>query len=728
MLDMVHTQRIDRAREVWELVGQMPDAAGDADYARRMHRRPFDYYAARIRKLGISGGRVLDAGCGTGTWSFALSVAFDEVVGIDVSAERIAAAKWLADAADVPGVEFRAGSVLNCGLRDASVDAVFCYGVLISAVPVDEALKEFRRVLKPGGVLYVCLNGIGWSYFLRDERGKDDPKIAEMGRQGIYNTLVRSLPDHEFSAIVARGQEYARESLNLLGRTVAGASRVLEQASVTLGNRLKSAQFYSPTAKAGAELEGWIRYLSPPAMPPCRLAQIVPMILEECGESYLIQLATDVAQIADGNQNGFSHANAGRGYTPDEVQAICEGAGLIDFQWATEGMLAGANVADPPAPIHEGYLGPNLRVWEFLAFRPDNTLGQHIQPDWFRENAREAARLSYSAAARTPIVTNVDAATVPRGWVKEARRRANAAGGDRLIGALAEKLCAGAACDEESVARLVHFVQDALVHHPIVQPFVFNGAAVTDPATLLFIGIGRCGASAPLLAALCTAAGYRARVERVPGHVFTIADVGGAEVLLEADVFKKGILLRGADGRLLRHADMLKNPRSMDGLPDLYVWWIRHFQNALDLWGRRPYGYIEAEGSTRIYSSYFEPGAELRYKPKAPTLVVERIGRAVRVSWDNATPADGAQVEYRVAIRKTSRNWGYDEEPDTIESIVSPPVPEYERWVDGNAAIELDWPEPGYVDVTPRLKQRPDVFCWSSNESHVKAASGAGRS
>jgi len=700
--------------ELWDSLESAPASLAEGlTYAKGMHGRPLSYYVARVEKLGLRGETVLDAGCGTGTWSFALRTKFDKVVGLDLSLERITVAKWLAERSGLSGMAFRVGSLLDTGLPDDSVDAVFCYSVLISAIPAREALAEFHRILKPGGVVYVCLNGLGWFHYLRDERGRDDAGTAEMGRAGTYNTLVRGLPAHELEAIRSYGRHGPPPSRE--------RSALEEQLTVRLLRRLPLlADSRNPVLArrlASGILKRWADYLSPPGMPRCALHSVAGVVDRECGGFYTVQLALDVQQLAAGERTDFSHATAGRGYATDEIWDLCRSVGLIDFQWACEGLLAGALATDPPEPIHDGYFQGHLKVWEFFAFKPDTDLSERIPPDWFRRNARTAGRLPYLAQARLPVMTNVDPETVPSGWVVEARRRAEASGGDRLVAALAGKLCADAADDDDCVERLVRFVQDALVHHPIVQPFSFNGSAVSDPATLLFLGIGRCGAAARLLAALCLAAGFAARVESVAGHVFCICEAGGRDLILESDILKKGVMLRDPESRLLGYEAFLENPRIADALPNFTVWSAVHHRAFTDVWGRRPFGYLDSDSRLRLYSSYFEPGAELRYLPRVPVLRAGRNGTRLALSWTDATPLDGSRLAYRVAVRDTRRGWGYEQEPTDLTSVLAPPPADHEQWVEGATEVEIDWPSAGYAEVTPQLEQRPDVFCWPSNET-----------
>ena len=95
----------------------------------------------------------LDFGCGAGRLSRALANHFDKVIGVDVSASMIAAARQLN--ADVPNIEFienTAGELI--GIDDASVDFVFSH-ITLQHIPTPLAIgyvEEFLRILAPGGV------------------------------------------------------------------------------------------------------------------------------------------------------------------------------------------------------------------------------------------------------------------------------------------------------------------------------------------------------------------------------------------------------------------------------------------------------------------------------------------------------------------------------------------------------------------------------------------------
>jgi SAM-dependent methyltransferase len=111
---------------------------------------------------------LLDIGCGPGTITadFAARVAPGRVCGIDASAEVIASARR-----NHPGVEFATGDVYRLQFADASWDVVHAHQVLQHLSDPAAALKEMRRVVKPGGVVAARDSDYStFTWYPRDER------------------------------------------------------------------------------------------------------------------------------------------------------------------------------------------------------------------------------------------------------------------------------------------------------------------------------------------------------------------------------------------------------------------------------------------------------------------------------------------------------------------------------------------------------------------------------
>lgn len=101
--------------------------------------------------------RILDAGCGTGLLVERMQ-SFGEIHGIDISSEAIKFSKKR-------GLRnIHQGSVTKLPFKKNFFDLIVSIDVLYHKWVTDDslALKEFNRVLKPGGVLILKLPAFSW--------------------------------------------------------------------------------------------------------------------------------------------------------------------------------------------------------------------------------------------------------------------------------------------------------------------------------------------------------------------------------------------------------------------------------------------------------------------------------------------------------------------------------------------------------------------------------------
>ena len=148
--------RADKARRVQEMFASI---APSYDSNNRIHSFGLDrLWRHRVVKLmsPVEGLDVIDVACGTGD----LSEAFERagarsVLGVDFTPEMLDIAKVRAQRSRRERIEYRVGDAMALELEDASGDLVsIAFGIRNVASP-EQALSEFRRVLRPGGRLVV---------------------------------------------------------------------------------------------------------------------------------------------------------------------------------------------------------------------------------------------------------------------------------------------------------------------------------------------------------------------------------------------------------------------------------------------------------------------------------------------------------------------------------------------------------------------------------------------
>jgi ubiquinone/menaquinone biosynthesis C-methylase UbiE len=131
------------------------------------------------------GQALLDVGCGPGTITVDLArrVAPGRCVGIDRASEVLAQAREHASAQQVE-IAFQTADVYGLPFADGSFDVVHVHQVLQHLTDPVRALRELRRVLRPGGVLaardgdYSCFS---WAPL--------DPRLTRW--QALYRAVCR---------------------------------------------------------------------------------------------------------------------------------------------------------------------------------------------------------------------------------------------------------------------------------------------------------------------------------------------------------------------------------------------------------------------------------------------------------------------------------------------------------------------------------------------------------
>lgn len=172
-----------------------------------------------VRKAAVKPtDRVLDVACGTGdlTEAFAAGGAA-EVVGLDFTAEMLEIAREKAGGRKLEGgrIQYIQGDAQKLPFEDASFDVVsIAFGIRNVQEPA-RALKEFRRVLRPGGRVVVLefsepkLAPVRWfnSVYCRRIMPRTATWISG-DKSGAYKYLPKSVatftPEEEFKGLLGK--------------------------------------------------------------------------------------------------------------------------------------------------------------------------------------------------------------------------------------------------------------------------------------------------------------------------------------------------------------------------------------------------------------------------------------------------------------------------------------------------------------------------------------------
>jgi SAM-dependent methyltransferase len=163
------------------------------DWSDRSLRKSLEYFS----QIPVQHRTALDFGCGNGKLSFRLKEqGAAKVYGVDVNADALARARN----ANVhgPSVEFLLGSISSIPLASDSVDLIFCISVLEHVMDVDSIVREWYRILRPGGKVL-----IQWSAWHHPDGSHLDSVIPIPYAQCLFSerTLARTAARIKCSAV-----------------------------------------------------------------------------------------------------------------------------------------------------------------------------------------------------------------------------------------------------------------------------------------------------------------------------------------------------------------------------------------------------------------------------------------------------------------------------------------------------------------------------------------------
>jgi SAM-dependent methyltransferase len=144
------------------------------------------------RLVPVSGRDVVDIGCGGGVLVRALTARGARVIGVEISESQLAAA--IRDD-DGNGARYVVGVAQRLPLEDASVDVVVFMRALHHVPPGDMvgALGEARRVLRPGGVVYIAEPLAEGDFFELTSLVEDEREVRAAAQRTIAGASAADL-------------------------------------------------------------------------------------------------------------------------------------------------------------------------------------------------------------------------------------------------------------------------------------------------------------------------------------------------------------------------------------------------------------------------------------------------------------------------------------------------------------------------------------------------------
>lgn len=751
-------------------------------FANTEYGRGLEYYLARLDRLMLHGRRVLDAGCGVGQWSVALSYRYNEVDAIDVNQTRIETFRKVRDSLCTKDkISIHQASVIDTPFLDESFDAIFCYGVIMFT-PIESTLREFFRVLKPGGRVYVCLNGDGWFQYVRDTR--EDPVVVQYMKHILARTAVEritatsvlddcSLLDRA-AVRQARNEEHTREK-NMIHQAYMDLSCLLEgpvpgqislfpDTTYTYMDWAKRADppfaylaeglcadmqrrtGLSALSKRSSDRYGPAGPLGLARMIVCQLLlfgrlpefedfyALVQRLCYEKPDSFEwheedLEVFQCLSWIYEVQRERISDPT--RAYSFEELASLIDRQGFADFQPAYEGHLV-CDVRVPAVePIYEGLYNGYLCVWEAIFLRPNNDPRVMSPEDHVRECDLRRKQSLCLLASNGAVISNTSRQTLPSEYLQLARHKADALDGVKHLAYIADRLCSEGGTEEQHFARIVEFVQRSIFRDPISQPLEGDGSMLDDPCVILMSHTGRCGHVAALLVKLFSLVGIRAEIVQLPRHVSVRALVGGRWLVADADTFKNGIVLRNEEGSLLSFEDIERNPFLLDRYPPTGWCYLPGTRYAKDSLGRVVSGYVELlPFEQRGFASGYYNERAAGFPPSLPVITRFDVhnGRC-QLEWVPSVAPSDDLLGYRVRIGTRSRCWTYNNlgDHDEILQATCDDVSSTQT-SDCHIDAELAMKRPGklYASVTAinnRVELERETFFWPSEEASCEVPS-----
>jgi hypothetical protein len=303
---------------------------------------------------------------------------------------------------------------------------------------------------------------------------------------------------------------------------------------------------------------------------------------------------------------------------------------------------------------------------------------------------------------------------------------------------------------EATVRRIARYVQQAVMHNPILQPAtsrtlytalrnlgvdfgplalsprfarLMRQRLIEDSELLIELGEARCGQCVALLRAALEVVGIKSKPLQLNNHVVNEVFWGGTSYIVDVDAFKNGIFVEGEIG-LATKREVLDNPYLVDRFKPTGWMFRRDSIYGYNERTHRPYfGYID------LYSPEIDGQMSARYAAPTPlyppgiprwetfeksiTLTCN-TPQTLRFTCVHAERATG----YRVKCGLSSKGYSYDNL--ILENLANETSGEVFEMNTHAPFVEVKFAHPGIYYLTaaaiPHYAERYPSYIWWSDE------------
>lgn len=215
---------LDQMRDLWSERAEQWDARSEEN--RFAPDRPADLDRTAAALQITPGSRLLDAGCGSGQFALEMAARGAGVTGVDLSPTMIERARAHGAERGI-AVEWRVGDLTTVPDPDHHYDAIMARASLQFVPNPWPALREFGRVIRPGGRLYVSIPGALSPIYQHRWRRFMQPNEATPN--GVLPWELETMLTHLGWSILDQWGDYGQDLSGTGNSLTAGTASVLDQ-------------------------------------------------------------------------------------------------------------------------------------------------------------------------------------------------------------------------------------------------------------------------------------------------------------------------------------------------------------------------------------------------------------------------------------------------------------------------------------------------------------------